>query len=59
MAPSIVKNFIIPVSDTQAYRHSGTSVVMLAMKEVARIMVPYILREHHQANVEGRYHGSS
>jgi len=40
-------NFIIPVSDTQAYRQFGNSVVMPVMKEVARIMMPYVkvLRE--------------
>jgi DNA (cytosine-5)-methyltransferase 1 len=33
-------NFQIPVSDTQAYRQFGNSVVMPVMKEVARIVVP-------------------
>lgn len=37
-------NFIIPVSDTQAYRQFGNSVVMPVMKEVARIMVPHVKR---------------
>ncbi|KWC22769.1 DNA cytosine methyltransferase [Burkholderia ubonensis] len=32
----------IPVSDTQAYRQFGNSVVMPVMKEVARIMAPHI-----------------
>lgn len=36
--------FKIPVSDTQAYRQFGNSVVMPIMKEVARIMVPHIQR---------------
>lgn len=36
------ENFKIPVSDTQAYRQFGNSVVMPVMQEVARIMVPYI-----------------
>jgi DNA (cytosine-5)-methyltransferase 1 len=36
--------FIIPVSDTQAYRQFGNSVVMPVMKEVARIMVPHVQR---------------
>ena len=36
-------DFIIPVSDTQAYRQFGNSVVMPVMKEVARIMKPRIL----------------
>jgi DNA (cytosine-5)-methyltransferase 1 len=34
--------FKIPVSDTQAYRQFGNSVVMPVMKEVARIMIPHI-----------------
>lgn len=32
----------IPVSDTQAYRQFGNSVVVPVMKEVARIMAPHI-----------------
>lgn len=35
-------DFIIPVSDTQAYRQFGNSVVVPVMKEVARIMVPHV-----------------
>jgi DNA (cytosine-5)-methyltransferase 1 len=34
--------FKIPVSDTQAYRQFGNSVVMPVMREVARIMAPHI-----------------
>lgn len=34
--------FEIPVSDTQAYRQFGNSVVMPVMQEVARIMTPHI-----------------
>ncbi len=34
--------FRIPVSDTQAYRQFGNSVVMPVIKEVARLMVPSI-----------------
>ena len=34
--------FRIPVSDTQAYRQFGNSVVVPVIREVARIMVPYI-----------------
>lgn len=34
--------FKIPVSDTQAYRQFGNSVVVPVMKEVARIMAPHI-----------------
>jgi DNA (cytosine-5)-methyltransferase 1 len=42
-------SFRIPVSDTQAYRQFGNSVVMPVMKEVAGIMTPHImiLREKH------------
>lgn len=35
-------NFIIPVSDTQAYRQFGNSVIMPVMKEAARIMIPFV-----------------
>ena len=35
--------FKIPVSDTQAYRQFGNSVVMPVMQEVGRIMAPHIL----------------
>jgi DNA (cytosine-5)-methyltransferase 1 len=35
-------SFKIPVSDTQAYRQFGNSVVMPVMKEVARIMLPHV-----------------
>ncbi len=35
-------DFIIPVSDTQAYRQFGNSVIMPVMKEVARVMAPYV-----------------
>ena len=35
-------SFKIPVSDTQAYRQFGNSVVVPVMKEVARIMAPHI-----------------
>lgn len=35
--------FKIPVSDTQAYEQFGNSVVVPVMREVARIMKPYIL----------------
>lgn len=34
--------FHIPVSDTQAYRQFGNSVVMPVMREVARIMTPHV-----------------
>ena len=35
-------SFNIPVSDTQAYKQFGNSVVAPAIKEVARIMMPHI-----------------
>ena len=35
-------NFTIPVSDTQAYRQFGNSVVVPVFKEVAKIMAPHI-----------------
>ena len=40
--------FVIPVSDTQAYRQFGNSVVVPVIREVARIMVPHILSIKHQ-----------
>lgn len=36
-------DFRIPVSDTQAYRQFGNSVVVPVMREVARIMIPHVL----------------
>ena len=36
-------DFIIPVSDTQAYKQFGNSVVMPVMREVARVMRPRIM----------------
>ncbi|WP_434109023.1 DNA (cytosine-5-)-methyltransferase [Paraburkholderia caffeinilytica] len=35
-------DFVIPVSDTQAYRQFGNSVVVPVMQEVARIMTPHV-----------------
>jgi DNA (cytosine-5)-methyltransferase 1 len=35
-------DFVIPVSDAQAYRQFGNSVVVPVMAEAARIMAPYI-----------------
>jgi DNA (cytosine-5)-methyltransferase 1 len=37
-------DFMIPVSDTQAYKQFGNSVVMPVMQEVARVMKPRILK---------------
>jgi len=39
----LADDFIIPVSDTQAYKQFGNSVVMPVMREVARVMKPRIL----------------
>lgn len=36
-------SFIIPVSDTQAYRQFGNSVVVPVIQEVARIIVPHLM----------------
>ncbi len=36
-------DFVIPVSDTQAYKQFGNSVVMPVMREIARVMKPRIL----------------
>jgi DNA (cytosine-5)-methyltransferase 1 len=33
---------VIPVSDTQAYRQFGNSVVVPVMQEAARIMIPRV-----------------
>lgn len=37
------EDFVIPVSDTQAYRQFGNSVVVPVIQEVARTVVPHIL----------------
>lgn len=44
--------FKIPVSDTQAYRQFGNSVVMPVMREVASIMVPHIQTMTEQKNAD-------
>jgi len=41
--------FRIPVSDTQAYRQFGNSVVMPVMREVARIMTPHLVTTEQAA----------
>lgn len=38
-------SFQIPVSDTQAYKQFGNSVAVPVVKEVARIMLPYIVKQ--------------
>ena len=48
--------FRIPVSDTQAYRQFGNSVVVPVIQEVARLMVPHIegiMTEKFSAAVNG------
>ena len=42
------EDFKIVVSDTQAYRQFGNSVVMPVMKEAARLMKPFIMAEASQ-----------
>lgn len=37
-------SFVIPVSDTQAYRQFGNSVVVPVMREAARVMTPHVKR---------------
>ena len=50
-------SFKIPVSDTQAYRQFGNSVVMPVMREVARIVTPHVLtlKQQEQEGVSQRY----
>jgi len=45
-------SFRIPVSDTQAYRQFGNSVVVPVVQEVARIMVPHLLASLKQESSE-------
>jgi DNA (cytosine-5)-methyltransferase 1 len=47
------EDFKIPVSDTQAYRQFGNSVIVPVMTEVARIMAPHIiaLKESEETGV--------
>lgn len=42
-------DFIIPVSDTQAYRQFGNSVAVPAVEAVAQLMKPYILDAQEEA----------
>lgn len=45
--------FKIPVSDTQAYRQFGNSVIVPVIREVARIMVPCLLDEvQHEGKIK-------
>lgn len=50
-------NFKIPVSDTQAYRQFGNSVVVPVMREVARIMAPRVV-ELIQQEKDGIHQGT-
>jgi DNA (cytosine-5)-methyltransferase 1 len=47
------KRFIIPVSDTQAYKQFGNSVVVPVITEIARLMAPHIriLRRYEQTGI--------
>jgi len=47
------KKFIIPVSDTQAYKQFGNSVVVPVIAEVARIMLPHVrvLQRYEQTGI--------
>jgi DNA (cytosine-5)-methyltransferase 1 len=45
-------NFIIPVSDTQAYKQFGNSVVVPVFDSVAKLMKPYILKAQKKAKAQ-------
>ena len=47
--------FRIPVSDTQAYKQFGNSVVVPVMREVARMMVPHIQALQEQEETGQKY----
>lgn len=44
-------NFVIPVSDTQAYKQFGNSVVVPVFASVAKLMKPYILKAKVKASI--------
>ena len=44
--------FVIPVSDTQAYRQFGNAVVVPVVRAVARIMAPHIRAETGKRTVQ-------
>jgi len=45
------KEFVIPVSDTRAYKQFGNAVVVPVISEIARIMKPHILKlQEHKSN---------
>lgn len=45
------ESFRIPVSDTQAYKQFGNSVVPLVVSEIARVMKPFIVDDGMQQNL--------
>lgn len=51
--------FQIPVSDTQAYKQFGNSVIVPVIEEVARIMVPRVMELVMRDSVENRQRGLS
>lgn len=52
-------SFQIPVSDTQAYKQFGNSVVVPVIAEVARIMVPRVMELVMRDSLEDRQRGLS
>ena len=44
------KEFVIPVSDTRAYKQFGNAVVVPVIREIARIMKPHILEIKNRRN---------
>ena len=46
------KEFVIPVSDTRAYKQFGNAVVVPVIEEVARIMKPHIMDLKERRNAE-------
>jgi DNA (cytosine-5)-methyltransferase 1 len=51
--------FQIPVSDTQAYKQFGNSVVVPVIEEVARIMVPRVMELVMRESLEDHQRGLS
>ena len=49
------EDFIIPVSDTQAYKQFGNSVVVPAVKAVALAMTPHVVSLRDRLNAEEQY----
>ena len=49
------KKFIIPVSDTQAYKQFGNSVVVPVIESVAKHMLPYILESSKDSSRRSLY----